>query len=193
MPQLTNDLYIAAALAEQSYRRAAADQQIQDGDIGASGVSLSPIGLQQDGTSAFYYNNATGFVGRVVIANGKVFVAFRGTDMAGGISDLLAAKVGFERTSAIDVKDFDYANSPLSFGTSSASQLDDALALTRAAKTFAASQGMELVVAGQSLGGGLAGLVSAIENVKSYLIAPAPFQNQLEIQATLFALEKNGV
>src|SRR5215203_5316953 len=91
------------------------------------------------------------------------------------------------------VKDFDCANSPLCFGTSSASQLDDALALTRAAKTFAASEGMELVVAGQSLGGGLAGLVSAIENVKSYLLAPAPFQNQLEIQATLFALEKNGV
>lgn len=192
---LTNDLHIAAALAEQSYRRADADQQIQNEDIGASNVSLTaPMGgVQRDDITGFYYNNATGFVGRVVIANGKVFVAFRGTDMAGGISDLIAAKVGFERTSAIDVKDFDCANSPLCFGTSSASQLDDALALTRAAKTFAASEGMELVVAGQSLGGGLAGLVSAIENVKSYLLAPAPFQNQLEIQATLFALEKNGV
>ena len=140
---LTNDLHIAAALAEQSYRRADADQQIQNEDIGASNVSLTaPMGgVQRDDITGFYYNNATGFVGRVVIANGKVFVAFRGTDMAGGISDLIAAKVGFERTSAIDVKDFDCANSPLCFGTSSASQLDDALALTRAAKTFAGRHG----------------------------------------------------
>jgi len=82
---LTNDLHIAAALAEQSYRRADADQQIQNEDIGASNVSLTaPMGgVQRDDITGFYYNNATGFVGRVVIANGKVFVAFRGTDMAG--------------------------------------------------------------------------------------------------------------
>jgi hypothetical protein len=37
--------------------------------------------------------------------------------------------------------------------------------------------------AGQSLGGGLAGIVSAQLNVKSYFFDPAPFVNQIRVQA----------
>src|SRR5262249_6623251 len=67
-------------------------------------------------------------------------------------------------------------------------QLDDALALTRAAKAYAAATLQHIVVVGQSLGGGLAGLVSAIENVETYAISPAPLYNQLRVEAEKFAI-----
>ncbi len=185
------DLQVAAALDEQVYRRAAGDQPLSDGDIGATGISVGVSGLTQDGNTAYYYNNATGFVGRIVQANGKVFVVLRGTDMAGSLADILAAEAGYNSSNSIDINDFNFANLPLGRGTTGVTQYDDALALTQAALAIAGSR--QVVVTGQSLGAGLAGLVSANLNLESYLIAPAPFQNQLDIQATLFALQKNGI
>lgn len=70
-------------------------------------------------------------------------------------------------------------------------QLADALALFEAAQSIAA--GREIIVTGQSLGGGLAGLVSAIKGVTAYAFAPAPFQNQLEYEATYAALALEGI
>src|SRR4051812_11828256 len=101
-----NELQTAAALAEQVYRRAAKDQQLTDADIQVSGVTgLRAANIYEDGNSAFYYDDATGFTGRVVVNNkdDTVYVVFRGTDMAGSLKDLAAAKVGFERSSSIDL------------------------------------------------------------------------------------------
>ena len=93
-------------------------------------------------------------------ANGKIIVVFRGTDMAGGLQDLLidlyAELVGLGPLSSnVDVKDFNLANFPLGLGRPGTTQLDDALALTHAAEAVAAQTGQQVVVVGQSLGGGL--------------------------------------
>lgn len=176
------ELQTAAALADQAYRRANTDQQISDIDIGVSGMStLNIANLAQDGTSAFYYNGATGFVGHVVQTSDTIYVVFRGSDMAGGLASLAGAQVGYSNMAGvIDTNDFAYGNLPLASGTSSSgTQFDDALALAQAAVAQAGNR--RVVVVGQSLGGGLAGLVSATLNLDSYLIASAPFQNELEI------------
>ncbi|WP_316179578.1 calcium-binding protein [Bradyrhizobium sp. SZCCHNRI1009] len=189
-----NELQTAAALAEQVYRRAAGDQQLSDADIQVSGVTgLRAANIYEDGNSAFYYDDTTGFAGRVVVNNtdDTVYVVFRGTDMAGSLKDLAVAKAGFERSSSIDLRDFNYGNFVLGRGTSSRTQFDDALALAQAAEAVAA--GRKVVVVGQSLGGGLAGLVSATLGLPAYLIAPAPFQHQLEFEATRYAFERHGI
>ena len=69
---MMSDIQIAAALAEQVYRHAAGDQAIGDvqiGVTGVSGLSATGVSLTEDETSAYYYDNVTGFVGRVVEAN----------------------------------------------------------------------------------------------------------------------------
>jgi hypothetical protein len=48
-------------------------------------------------------------------------------------------------------------------------------------------------VVGQSLGGGLAGLVAGICNVKSYAISPAPFANYLETYAKIEAAKQLNI
>jgi len=227
MPDNLTQLQIATALAEDSYRRSSSDQALSLSDIapgaanlGLSGPSesdLTQMGMTSDG--GYWYDDFTGFVGRVVNVNNTIYVTFRGTDMSGGGSDLatallqaiaagpvsgVAALLG---NSSIDWRDFADANFPLALGTTAgtlldanlqpvapsqaATQLDDALALTQAA--IASAGGLPVVVVGQSLGGGLAGLVSAILNLPSYLIDPAPFANQLTVLATEAAFAKNGV
>jgi hypothetical protein len=174
------DLEVAAALAEEIYRRNAKDQPIQLGDIANSKDDsdvVRPPSLTKD-PSGFYYDDATGFVGQVVDANGKIFVVFRGTDL-GSLTDF-------------DSGDID-ADGSLAAGTTARSQLDDALALTRAAIAAAGGDASKVVVTGQSLGGGLAGLVSGLLNVKSYLFDPAPFANQFNVIAGAQALVDSGL
>ncbi len=80
---LTSRAEIAAALAEQVYRRASQDQALTDGEIGAvAETDLAPAGLKQ--SDDYFYNDSTGFVGRVVDVGGTVYVVFRGTDMSLG-------------------------------------------------------------------------------------------------------------
>jgi len=194
------ELETAAALAEEGYRRDPKDQQLADqgvngaNGIGVGGVQLSPTVLSgtnlKSGGDAFYYDDTTGFAGRVVTSGNTVFVVFRGTDMAGGLDDLLDAELGWGASDKVDLRDLPFGNQALGFGTSGQSQFNDALALTQAAQ--ASFPGLNVVVVGQSLGGGLAGLVSATLGLKSYLIDPAPFQNQLAIQATLNAVPNSS-
>ncbi len=180
MPTLT-DLQVAAALSEQAYRRSNLDQQLTDEDIGVSDdvagdLQGSPI-VKVDG---YYYNYATGFVGRILEANGKIFVVYRGTDVSGGplaVADAIAG-TGWAEGYA-DTHDWQN-NLALGSGTLEESQLTDALALYEAAAAVAA--GREIVVTGQSLGGGLAGLVSAIKDVTGYAIAPAPFLKSAQVR-----------
>ncbi len=188
MPTLT-DLQIAAALSEQAYRRSDLDQQLNNNDIGVADAVQSVSGMVEDG--GYFYNYATGFVGRIVEANGKIFVVYRGTDVSGGplaIADAIAG-TGWADGYA-DTHDWQN-NLALGSGTLGESQLADALALYEAAVVEA--NGREVVVTGQSLGGGLAGLVSAIKDVTGYAIAPAPFLNQLRYEATFAALDVQGI
>jgi Ca2+-binding RTX toxin-like protein len=152
----------------------------------------------------YYYDDSTGFVGRVVENNGTVYVVFRGTDL------------GNLTTLNFDVQDWASANIPLAFGTqktaftfsldkttsranptisvedtgkAAETQFDDALRLTLAA--MKAAHGEKVVLVGQSLGGGLASLVSAVLNLKAYVFAPAPFAKELTDIAALAASHDN--
>jgi len=157
--------------------------------------------------NGYYYNNDTGFVGQIVEANGKIFVVFRGSDLSSGFGDAISAFFSDPEpggdASTVDAQDWS-DNHKLGTGTIEYTQLDDALALLRYAK--ANSGGQEIVVTGQSLGGGLAVLATAIESqreiqntdtpdqlVKAYAIAAAPFNQQLAVEASLLALEKEGI
>lgn len=194
---------LAAALAEEIYRRADGDNPIDiELDLNVTSVDLAEVsGLtrNEDATlenKEYYYYSEKGFVGRVVEKDGVVYVVFRGTDEASSFID------GFQKMMRTpSLKDPEYisdlgdwsTNLALGKGTLQATQLDDALALTQAAKEYALLNGLAVQVVGQSLGGGLAGLVATLEDVPGYAIAPAPFQNQLLIEATLIALQPFGI
>ena len=197
------DVQMAAALSEQVYRRANIDQQLLNNDIGEQ-ILLIPQAVNAAvrwPTAAgyavtdqqFYYDDNTGFVGQIVRANGKIFVVYRGTDMAGGLFDFVGAfvqdkiGVGWQSSTAIDAGDV-ASNVSLGFGTLNRSQADDALALYRLAAAVANITGEEVVVAGQSLGGGLAGIVSAVTGAKGYGFDPAPFEKQLLPEAEKLAV-----
>jgi hypothetical protein len=211
--ELSDETKYTAALAEQIYRRAAADQALEVGGIGLPGtdVDLGPSpptglttvapGAPDDGT--YYYDDKTGFVGRVVQNAGTVYVVFRGTDLGSVPGNF-------------DVLDWASANIPLALGTQSTAftfsldkttnlavptisvedtgnaaetQFDDALRLTLAA--MKAAPGQRIVLVGQSLGGGLASLVSAVLGLQAYVFAPAPFANELTDIAALAASHDN--
>ena len=143
----------------------------------------------------FYYNDATGFVGHVAQVGNKIYVSYRGTDLAGGMGTALGAaleakiKVGWGDSDYVDHRDFD-TNVRLGSGTTLPSQLDDALVLYDMAARYAAQQEssapgttFQVIVSGQSLGGGLSGLVSGITGAEGYGIDSAPFLNQFRALA----------
>jgi hypothetical protein len=192
-------LQTAAALAEQIYRRTTEDQQLTDEEIGVEAVNVnnlpSSITPDPNGVPGWYYDYATGFVGRVVTDGAVTYVVFRGTDMSGGLSDAVTdiAANYFHVGTPIktDVNDFSFANLPLGSGTTERTQLDDAVALAQAAQVAAGDQ--IVVAVGQSLGGGLAGLVSVLLNLPGIAIAPAPFANQLIVEAQRIAVQAAGL
>lgn len=199
-------IQLAAALAEEIYRRGTGDDPISiSSDLGASAINHGILpGLELVSTSSGdqYYYSSKGFVGRVVEKDGTVYVVFRGTDavesFATGVrrADSNGALSDIEILDQTGMSDFgDWATNVHlgAYGAISGTQLDDALLLTRAAKQYALDQGLEVKVVGQSLGGGLAGLVSAIEDVEGYAIAPAPFKTQLSVEATIKTLSQYGI
>jgi hypothetical protein len=191
---------LAAALAEQVYRRNSNDIPVTLTELGATPLTVTPADPNQFATdrstvdNATYYYTPRGFVGEVVQKDGVVYVVFRGTDSSESFFNGLkkAAANGFNQTATDPSRLSDLGdwtnNVLLALGTSQETQLDDALALTRAAE--AAAGGGPVVVVGQSLGGGLAGLVAAIENLPGYAIAPAAFQNQLAVEAQEYAFSQ---
>jgi len=162
-----SSLQVAAALAEMVYRRAEQDQALQLSDIDQNAQDLPMGDLASQGLTKvdnYYYDDNTGFVGRVVTVGDTVYVVFRGTDYQSLLTytgpDYVDGNypLGQGTTSGTQLS-YDSANSALSVVSPSqpATQLDDALALTNAA--IASAAGKNVVVVGQSLGGGLAGLV----------------------------------
>lgn len=199
---------IAAALAEEIYRRGEADHSIDlEGDLKAKGVNLGSInGLSLDPNGNdinrdYYYYSSRGFVGRAVEKDGILYVVFRGTDSAESFYDgyTKAQAAGAFNNQSIQAPDKlsdwgDWAtNSKLGLGTLDDTQLEDALAFAQAAKQYVQGKDLSIHVVGQSLGGGLAGLVATLEDLPATLIAPAPFNNQIAIEATLMALKPYGI
>jgi hypothetical protein len=107
------DQQVGAALADMIYRFNALDQPIDLADIGSEGsvtdfkLDETPNGLTP--VDNFYYDNNTGFVGRVVQANGKIFVVFRGLDLAGSVFDATASVLRSDPTK-VDANDSDIAD-----------------------------------------------------------------------------------
>lgn len=189
-----DEIKLAVALSDEIYRRADSDFGVKaDDDLGVS-VALGDVetiptrngGVLQR-IDDYFYGMDTGFVGRVVKKGDVYYVVYRGTDMSGGLDgSTLATIFGGSPSSQVDAFDFTKANFPLALGRTGRTQLDDALALYDAAAAQVGSS--KVVVVGQSLGGGLAGLVSALRGVDGYGFDPAPFKSQLRVEAQVLAI-----
>ena len=202
------DLQISAALCEEIYRRNDKDYSLNVSDeLGLTSVDYGDIpGLTRNisETGDVYYYSTKGFVGRVVSDGSKLYVVFRGTDSAEGfltgaysaITKGVLGNLEIRNDPSDNKSDLgDWGTNSLlgGSGTFESTQLEDALLLTRIAKQDALSNNLSIQVTGQSLGGGLAGLVGVIEDLESIMIAPAPFYKQLKIEAVLKALAPFGV
>jgi pimeloyl-ACP methyl ester carboxylesterase len=213
------DVLLAAALCEQVYRRDPREQAI--GQLTGQQLNVEGFTSFYNGTldiktgadtidqlklvnNAFYYNDNTGFVGQIVEANNKVFVVLRGTDLSSDFTKALESffadspQSGNSYGQTVDTKDW-YYNHQMGIGSLAHTQIDDALALLKAAKIIAGSS--DVIVTGQSLGGGLAALATAINNadgsaskkVKGITVAQAPFGTMLEFYRGLLTLNAIGI
>ncbi|MCS4089861.1 hypothetical protein [Rhizobium sp. BK176] len=202
------EVQLTAALAEEVYRRSTDGANGTD-DVGitlaelnvSSVTSLSADGLVRDDRGLGLYYADNGFCGQVVEAENTVYVIFRGTDAAssfkwGSYQALVNGSISDQTAQSSD-HTFDlgdlYTDVALGKGSVGFTQLDYALSLAQKAVEFADATGKTVKVVGQSLGGGLAGLVGAVMDLKSFLVAPAPFQAQLNIEATFKALAEYGI
>lgn len=190
-----NELNKSAILADHVYRR-----PITDGEVSLTNIGLVQFQLDEtinELNDVFNFNDGfaysgRGFVGEIVQdgvgPNEKYYVVFRGTDSneafttgftkaLGGLRDQFAE----DESRNSDIGDF-VNNVNLGKGRHHNTQLDDAMALARyALNQLAGGDPSKIVVVGQSLGGGLAGVVSALLDVKGYAFAPAPFQKTLNV------------
>jgi hypothetical protein len=179
-------------LADFVYHRDAKLDQALKGDVTASTLpegttfevkQYDPLGSGLTKTGdGFYYNPATGFVGVIAKVDGQTYVVFRGTDAAAATTtQVISSIVGLSTT--IDNKDIaqdiglgnpgGVVSGVLSINAAQ-TQADDAIALTKLA---IANVGKDNVTAiGQSLGGGLAAVVSVLLDIKAKTIDEAPFK-----------------
>jgi hypothetical protein len=180
-------------------------------DISISGWSLvvpTVLNIQNDGQSSlpsqftisgnYIYDIATGFVAMVATdGNGNYVVTFRGTDAGDFKSSTLIAGAlnyltggGTAPPPANEIDDNDLTQNFL-MGSGLAlnqSQAQDAIDLTKAVIALAGNAN-NVTVTGQSLGGGLAGIVSSVLGVKGYGFDSAPFYKQAFTSAAVEAVE----
>ena len=207
--QLTG-MALYAALSEHIYRRnEELDQSIHLEDI-LPGVQTpldvnlaalpANLNLQKDG-GYIYANNGpdSGFVAMVNLIDGKYVVTFRGTDsifsgwgsvftslLNGGSWQAPVGPTVVQGT--LDYGDA-YTSTQLGMGTANVTQWDAAKALVGyVINTLAQGDKSKVVVTGQSMGGGLAGLASAYWGVEGDVFAPAPYAAQLQVEAIRSAL-----
>ncbi|WLC07303.1 VCBS domain-containing protein [Bradyrhizobium elkanii] len=162
-----------AALADEVYRFNDQDSPLRPLDIlpdasaaQLNDIALSSLGLSYDrGTGMVYSTTGDGFGAQVLQVGGQYIVAFRGTDWAG-------SKDGGDFTADVELGAFGSLNNQV---------LDLMNLMTNVINTSGTSA--NITVVGQSLGGGLATLASAIYGVKAYVYDPAPFGNELKTLA----------
>jgi VCBS repeat-containing protein len=149
------------------------------------------------GEDNFVYNKSTGFTAAIVTdENGVYTIVYRGTDAATSDVTKIAAAAANLINSNGDVDALD-VQQDISLGSDTiltSSQAIDALNVVK--MLMANSVELSNIRAvGQSLGGGLAGLVSAVYGVKATLLDPAPFAahiSALATQATLAIVREGG-
>lgn len=150
----------------------------------------------------YIYNPANGFEAMIAQVDGNWTLVFRGTDTildagqtfadigvtagwqtALGMAPAAVVAGAVAQWNSEQINEGDWvANFGLGFGVGN-SQWDDARALTQLvidSSLFAGGNASNVVVTGQSLGGGLAGLAAAYFDIDGKLISPAPFQHQLD-------------
>ncbi|SNT01411.1 Ca2+-binding protein, RTX toxin-related [Tardiphaga sp. OK246] len=196
-----------AALSEHIYRRdASLDQSIKLVDITGANAPLAiqnlPAGLNLSSDNGYIYSTGggtSGFVAMVNVIGDKYVVTFRGTDS--NVSAWESVYAGFMNGNTptapttpntyqgvLDYGDL-YTSRNLGFGSTSTTQWDAAKALVDLVlNTLANGDKSKVVVTGQSMGGGLAGLASAYFGVEGDVFAPAPYAAQLKIEAVRLAL-----
>jgi Ca2+-binding RTX toxin-like protein len=138
--------------------------------------------------------NTSGFGALVVqdMLTGKWVITFRGTDSTvngwtAGLANLTnwssptppSGPTLFGGPGKLDYGD-GYTGGALGFGTTSVTQWDAAKKLV--AQVIADHGAANVVVTGQSLGGGLAALASAYFGVEGHAFAPGPVGNQIAIE-----------
>jgi len=207
---LPTGIALYAALSEQIYRRnETLDQAIKLSDvIGDQGlvpinVAALPSGLNLASDAGYIYSTGggtSGFVAMVTQVGTQYVVTFRGVD-----STLSAWGTVFANAmatnppppqnpanligSAVDTGD-GYSSRYLGSGTTNVTQWDAAKALVEyVIEVLAGGNESRVVVTGQSMGGGLAGLASQYFGVQGYVFAPAPYKAQLDIEAMRYAVE----
>jgi hypothetical protein len=178
-----------------------------------NGLLRDPDGFYYS-DSAIRGGNQTGFVGRILQDEaGNFIVVYRGSD-AGDFSFRGAlvpatlsylgggAVVNTGATSGRDISpgkpgkidqgdinsNFLLSQGRLATTDSARSQIDDALALASEALRLANGDVSRVHVVGQSLGGGLAGVVSAALGVEGYLFDAAPFAKQATMEVSIAAI-----
>ncbi|MCS3761248.1 calcium-binding protein [Bradyrhizobium centrosematis] len=191
-----------AALSEHIYRRnETLDQSIKLSDI-TGGDSrpfqfVLPSSLNYlTNENGYIYSGSggtTGFAAMVNFVNGKYVVTIRGTDSAltayqsilQGILNGSAPTPTFPSLVQGKLDNGDaYTSRMLGWGTGAVTQWDATKGLVEyVIQTFAHGDASQVVVTGQSMGGGLAGLASAYFGVQGYVFAPAPYGAQLDVEA----------
>ena len=189
------DVNLFAELSEEVYNRSLLDRPLTVPQISeANDVKLSLFGnvlasdlrgagfAVNEATGLIYSATGDGFAAQIVKdQTGKYIVVFRGSD--GNVFD--------PRLSTASILGADWgADKNLALGIGS-EQLADAQKLMGMVKQVAGDLS-NVIVTGHSLGGGLAGLISATMGVQSYLFDPAPFELQLIALANTAAAKGDG-
>ena len=210
------EIWEYAALAEQVYRRADTDQGLSFDELRFSAFSLEDLdedaflriagdnGIQiGTGNSVGFFAASNGFAASIVERGGKVVITFRGTDTTGEATadigqllnlaqNILAGSDAGDANPVLDAGDW-INNRILGEGepdradVARHTQWQTAKALIDAVIASAIDPS-NITVAGQSLGGGLAGLAAATYGFSGAIFGPAPFLNQLRVEAIPSAL-----
>jgi hypothetical protein len=150
-------------------------------DVYHRGVAGGLFGLVPDtqiddtvrGDASPTVDTAIGFFAQSYMLNGHTIIAYRGTDDGGGTGTL-------DRT-------YGY---PIALGGFQAAQATAAVAFYRSFLTAGASPlGSDIIVTGQSLGGGLAGYVGALYGVQTNVFDSMPF---LDAVAAAYSFARDG-
>lgn len=176
---------LAAALAEEIYRRNSNNQPINPAVDLAAGNLILPdnIGSNLFRRDSYYYPIIdNGFVGRILQKS------------VSGVTTYYVVYRGWDWGASLDSNDVDNGAKMGLGSLSSSSQAADALALAQyALDVLAGGDRTRVQVIGQSQGGGLAGFVGGVLDLKGYLFAPAPFAKQFIAQASAQAASENGI
>jgi hypothetical protein len=160
----------------------------------------SNLSYLQNDNGYLYSNNpgTSGFVAMVNFINDKYVITFRGTDssLTAYGSTLQVVLAGTPPTAPASqlyqgILDYGDANTSAHLGRGSvaATQWDAAKDLVDfVLYSLAGGDKSKVVVTGQSMGGGLAALASAYFGVEGNVFAPAPYGNQLTVEAMRLAM-----